>query len=98
MVPISTDGERKIVGRIQGVVAHFEQAALSGFFRISCGLHRLVIKLQRFFVFLMGEQFYSSLTSLVLYLRWQYNHIKDMNTKAPTVSDTRWDSMSKVSH
>ena len=45
----------------------------------------------------MGEQFYSSLTSLIAYLRRQKNLIKDMNTKTPTVSDTRWESMSTVS-
>lgn len=97
IVSISTDGERKMTGRIQGVATRFEQAALPGFYRIWCGLHQLDIKLQAFFVSLMDDQFYSSLTSLIAYLRRQQNLIKVMNTKAPTVADTRWESMSKVS-
>lgn len=97
VVAISTDGERKMTGRVQGVATHFEQAALPGFYRIWCGLHQLDIKLQSFFVSLMDEQYYSSLTSLISYLRRQQNLISSMKTKAPTVSDTRWESMSKVS-
>ena len=97
VVSISTDGERKMTGRIQGAATCFEQAALPGFFRIWCGLHQLDLKLQSFFVSLMGEHFYSSLMSLIAYLRRQKNLIKDMNTKTPTVSDTRWESMSTVS-
>ena len=90
VVSISTDGERKMTGRIQGVANCFEQATLPGFFRIWCGLHQLGLKLQSFFVSLMGEQFYFSLTSLIAYQRRPKNLIKDMNTKAPTVSVTRW--------
>lgn len=61
VVSISTDGERKMIGRIQGVATRFEQAALPGFFRIWSGLHQRDITLQSFFVSLMGEQFFSSL-------------------------------------
>ena len=86
-----------MTGRIQGVATRFDQAALPGFFRIWCGLHQLDLKLQSFFVSLMGEQFYSSLTSLIAYLRRQKNLIKDINTKTPTVSDTCWESMSTLS-
>lgn len=45
----------------------------------------------------MGEKFYSRLTSLIACFRRQKNFIKDMNTKAPTVADTRWESMCKLS-
>lgn len=55
VVSISTDGERKMTGCIQGVAACFEQAALSGFFRIWCDLYQIEIKFQRFFMFVMGN-------------------------------------------
>lgn len=86
-----------MTGRVQGVANRFEQAALPGFYRIWCGLHQLEIKLQSFFVSLMSDQFYSTLTSLIAYLRKQQKLIKDMKTKAPTASDTHWESMGKVS-
>ncbi|BBN17466.1 hypothetical protein MPTK1_7g14750 [Marchantia polymorpha subsp. ruderalis] len=96
LLSISTDGERKMTVRVQGVATRFEQSVLPGFYRICCGLHQLDIKLQCFFASLMDEQFYSSLTSLILYLRRQQNLINDLKTKAPTVSDTRWESKGKV--
>lgn len=65
-VSISSTGERKGTVHIQGVVTRFEQAALPCLFRMWCGLHQLDIKLQRFFVSLMGEPFYSILNSHVV--------------------------------
>ena len=96
IVSISTDGERKMTGRVQGVATRFERVAKPGFFRLWCGLHQLDIHLQRFFKNLLDEQFYSHLTTLISYLRRQQNLIKDMGTKAKKVADTRWESMSKV--
>ena len=96
IVLISTDGERKMTGRVQGVATRFEQVSKPGFFRLWCGLHQLDICLQGFFMALMDKQFYAVLTSLISYLRWQQNLISDMKTKAPKVADTRWESMSKV--
>jgi len=88
LISISTDRECKMTRRFQCVATHFDQAALPEFFRIWCGLHQLEIKLQHYFVSLMGEQFYSSLTSLIMYLRRQQKLIKDMKTKAPIIADT----------
>lgn len=96
IVSISTDGERKMTGRIQGVATRFEQVAKPGFFRLWCGLHQLDIVLQSFFQDIMDEQFYSLLTGLISYLRRQQNLISSMKTKAKKISDTRWESMSKV--
>jgi hypothetical protein len=98
IVSISTDGERKMTGRVQGVATRFEQVSKPGFFRLWCGLHQLDICLQDFFKALMDEQFYGLLTGLISYLRRQQNLISDMKTKAPKVADTRWESMSKVIH
>ena len=39
MLSITTDSEKKMTGHIQGVTTRFEQAALSGFFRIWCDSH-----------------------------------------------------------
>ena len=97
LVSVSTDGERKMTGRVQGVGTRFEQASKTGFFRLWCGLHQLDIVLQAFFKAIMNDGFYSLLTGLISYLRRQQNLINDMNTKAKKVADTRWESMSRVS-
>ena len=98
MLSITTDGEKKMTGHIQGVATRFEQAALPGFFRIWCGLHQLDLVLQQFYTELMDKSFYGILTNLISYLRRQFNLIAEMKTKAKTVADTRWESMSKVSN
>lgn len=64
---ISTGGERKMTGRVQGVVPRFEQATLRLIYRILYGPHQLAIKLQRFFASLMNEDFSSSLRLLITY-------------------------------
>lgn len=97
IVSISTDGERKMTGKVQGVATRFERITKPGFFRLWCGLHQLDIALQRFFKGLMDGDFYDKLTGVISYLRRQQNLIKEMKTKAQKVADTRWESMSKVS-
>ena len=96
IMSISTDGERKMTGRVQGFATLFEQVAKPGFFRLWCGLHQLDIVLQAFYKAIMNEEFYSLLTGLISYLRRQQNLINDMKTKAKKVADTRWESMSNV--
>ena len=56
-VIISTDGERKMTGRVHGVATRFEQVAKPGFFRLWCGLHQLDIVLQAFFKAMMNDEF-----------------------------------------
>jgi hypothetical protein len=58
----------------------------------------LIHGLQKFYQELMDEQFYSSLTGLISYLRRQQNLIAEMKTQAPKVADTHWEFMSKVSN
>ena len=65
---ITTDGEKKMTGHIQGVATRFEQAALPGFFRIWSGLHQLDLVLQQFYTALMDKSFYGILTNLISYL------------------------------
>jgi hypothetical protein len=98
MLSITTDDEKKMTGHIQGVATRFEQAALPGCFRIWCGLHQLDLVLQQFYNELMNKSFYGILTNLISYLRHQFKLIAEMKTKAKTVADTQWESMSKVSN
>ena len=88
MLSITTDGEKKMTGHIQGVAIRFEQAALSGFFSIWCGLHQLDRVLHQFYTELMDKSFYGILTNLISYLQQQFNLIAEMKTKAKTVADT----------
>ena len=98
MLSITTDGEKEMTGHVQGVATRFEQAPLPGFFRIWCGLHQLDLVLQQFYAALMDKSFYGILTNPISYLQQQFNLIAKMKTKAKTVADTRWESMSKVSN
>jgi hypothetical protein len=98
MISITTGVEKKMTGHIQGVATRFEQAALPGFFRICCGVHHLDLVLQQFYTELMNKSFYGILTNLISYLQCQLNLIAEMKTKAKTVADTQWESMSKVSN
>ena len=65
ILAITTDGEKKMTGHIQGVATRFEQAALPGYFRILCGLHQLDLVLQQFYTALMDKSFYGILTNLI---------------------------------
>lgn len=86
-----------MTGRISGVATRFQNVAKRGFIRIWCGAHQLDLVLQDAYCELANETFYTQLTSLISYLRRQQNLISDMRTKAPKVSDTRWESMGDVS-
>ena len=97
IVGISTDGEKKMTGQISGVATRFQEIAKPGFIRVWCGAHQLDIALQKVYSSYGNEEFYRKLTSLISYLRRQYNLIQDMKTKAPALSDTRWESMHRVS-
>lgn len=97
IIGVSTDGERKMTGRISGVATRFQNVAKPGFIRIWCGAHQLDIVLQSVYTKLGDEQFYQQLTALISYLRRQQNLVAEMRAKAPKVADTRWESMNKVS-
>lgn len=97
IISLTTDGERKMTGKVKGVATLFEKAAEEGFFRLWCGLHQLDLCLQRFFKSLLDEKFYVTITGLIGYLRRQVNLRTEMDTTCPIVSSTRWESMSRVS-
>ena len=104
---VASDGEQKMTGCIQGVATRFEHECKPGFFRIWCGLHQLDLKLQLFYKELLiveddgapGNErvFYFILTGLIAYLQQQQSLIAEMKTKCRTLSNTCWESMSKVS-
>ena len=98
VIGISTDRENKMTGRYSGVATRFQQVANPGFIRIWCGAHQLDIVLQSIYSKFGDEKFYTTLTKLIGYLRCQFNLIQEMKTKAPTLSDTRWESMNNVSN
>ena len=98
MLSITTDGEKKKTGHIQGVATRFEHSALPGYFRIWSGLHQLDLVLQQFYTALMDKSFYGILSNLITYLQQQFNLIAEMKTKAKTLADKKWESMSRVSN
>ena len=97
IVGISTDGERKMTGRVSGVATRFRQAAKPGFIQIWCGAHQLDLVLQNCYVHFGNEVFYQQLTAVISYLRRQQNLVAEIRTKAPKIADTRWESMYGVS-
>ncbi|GMH36905.1 hypothetical protein BSKO_04778 [Bryopsis sp. KO-2023] len=97
VVGVTTDGERKMTGRVKGVATRFEAVCKPGMFRIWCALHQLDISIQLACSRVMNERFYGLLTGLISYLRRQEKLIVEMKTKAKLVSDTRWESMAHVS-
>ena len=97
IVGMTTDGEKKMTGRVSGVSTRFQSIANPGFIRVWCAAHQLHLVLQDVYSNLAKESFYSELTNLISYLRRQQNLISDMHSKAPKIADTRWESMSSVS-
>lgn len=91
----SSDGEKKMTGRHQGVITRIHRVAKPGFMRVWCGAHQLDLCMQRFYS-AMPDTFYSTFTLLVSYLRRQLNFISDERSQCPLICDTRWLNMVKV--
>ena len=75
IIGVSTDGERKMTGRISGVVMRFQNVAKTGFIRIWCGAHKLDIVLQSAYRKLGNKVFCNQLTDLISYLRRQQKFV-----------------------
>jgi hypothetical protein len=86
-----------MTGSHRGAVTFIERACLPGFYRAWCGLHQLDLVVQRAVSTLLGEEFYTSLTSLIGYLRRQMTFVAYMKAKCPRVVTTRWLSLGKAS-
>ena len=90
LIGVSTDGDRTMTGRIQGIATRFERETPNGIIRVWCGLHQLDLVMQRVFVAALDEEFLNYLTALIGYLRRQQNLVSDMRSTCPKVADTRW--------
>eukprot|EP00171_Calliarthron_tuberculosum_P001131 IDg1131t1 len=95
IVGASSDGEKKMTGRHQGVITRIQRVARAGFMRIWCGAHQLDLCMQSFYL-AIPDAFYSKFTSLVAYLRRQQTFIADERCQCPLICDTRWLNMIKV--
>ena len=73
IIGVSTDGEKKMTGRVSGVATRFQEVAKPGFIRIWCETHQLDIVLQESYVHFGDDTFYYNLTTAIGYLRRQQN-------------------------
>ena len=78
IVGIETDGAYSMTGRVQGLTTQFYKGVLTGIMRVWCRDHQLDFLLQDLFQNILGEQFYSTLTAFIAYLRQQKNLILEM--------------------
>ncbi|CAM6041972.1 unnamed protein product, partial [Sphagnum compactum] len=90
----SSDGEKKMTGRHQGVITRIHHVAKPGFMRVWCGAHQLDLCMQSFYL-AIPDTFYSTFTLLVAYLRRQQNFISDERSQCPLICDTHWLNMIK---
>lgn len=95
-----SDGARNMTGRVRGIVSRVATAveAHEGYrlLRFWCGAHQLDLVVQRTVSKFCGDEFYSSLTAVIGYLRRQQNLMSEMRGKCPKVAATRWLSLGKV--
>jgi hypothetical protein len=47
VLPISTDGDRSMVGSVRGVATRMENVSKPGFLRVWCGIHQVDLVMQR---------------------------------------------------
>lgn len=94
---VTTDGAKNMTGRHRGAVTRIQNAVLPyGFYRIWCALHQLDVVIQKCVLEYFCDDFYSTLTGLIGYLRRQQNLVQAMKKKCPKVADTRWLSLGRV--
>jgi hypothetical protein len=85
----SSDGEKKMTGRHQGVISRIHRVAKPGIMRIWCGAHQLDLCMQSFYL-AIPDTFSSTFTLLMAYLRRQQNFISDERSQYPLICKTRW--------
>lgn len=95
IIGASSDGEKKMTGRHQGVITRIQRVSKPGFMRVWCGAHQLDLCMQSFYL-AIPDSFYSTFTSIVSYLRRQQHFISDERSQCPLICDTRWLNMIKV--
>lgn len=82
-----------MTGSVRGLVTRMSSECSPGLIQIWCGLHQLDLVMQGVYAAAFDEQFYSTLTALIGYLRRQQNLITEMRSTCPKVATTRWISM-----
>ena len=97
IIGVTSDGAANMTGNQRGLATRLEQVALPGFHRVWCALHQLDLVVQKAVLNFFNDDFYSTLTGIIGYLRRQQNLIEEMGAKCPKVGGTRWLSLGKVS-
>ena len=77
-----------MTGRLQGLVSRIASECSPDLIRVWCGLHQLDLVVQSVYKASLDEQFYSTLTQLIGYLRHQQNLITKMRLTCPKVTST----------
>jgi hypothetical protein len=94
LIAISTDGERSMTGRLNGLATLFQRAVEGGdMLRIWCGLDQLDLVVQAAYRKVYNDGFIELLTDLIGYLRRQQNLVTKMGTTCPKLMLTRWAHM-----
>lgn len=83
-----TDGERKLTGRVSGVVVCLHQVVRPVFFQIYSGAHRLNIVLQSAYKYSGIDHFFGYLTDSISYYGRKPILTSAQQRKAPKVSET----------
>lgn len=99
LLSAASDGARNMTGRVRGVVSRVASELTPStmrLIRVWCGAHQLDLIFQKEIVQLCDSAFYGTLTSVIAYLRRQYNFINTIRSKCPKVATTRWLSLGKV--
>ena len=80
-------GNKKMMGRYQGVITRIQRVANPGFMRVCCGAHHIDLSMQLFYL-AIPDTFYSMFTSIVSYLHLQQNFIQDKRSNLPLICET----------
>ena len=80
---VSSDGARNMTGRDRGIVSLIAKAISPDrtLLRTWCGAHQLDLVFQKVVSKLCDYEFYTTLTSLIGYLRRQFNFIGEVGGK-----------------
>lgn len=85
----SSNSERKMTGRNQGVVTKIQRVDSSGFMHVWCGAHQLGFCMHAFYL-AIPDQFYSTLTAVVAFMRRQQNFILEERSQWFLIRNTCW--------
>mmetsp|Transcript_16076 Transcript_16076/g.22893 ORF Transcript_16076/g.22893 Transcript_16076/m.22893 type:complete len:170 (+) Transcript_16076:701-1210(+) len=96
LIGVTTDGAASMVGNQCGVGTRLENIVLPGFYKVWCALHQLDLCVQSCVTKYYNDDYYSIMTGVIGYFRWQQNLVEEMKSKCPKVADTRWLSLGKV--